>query len=541
MATNDSYGGYEQERFLDKVHPRFECPICFKIIKDPLQCPNQHHFCRSCIEKCLLSSNKCPQCNCPITSETLQDVPRIVTEMLEDHDIRCKNVNRGCPEIMKLQFLERHEKNCGYSPTLCRNKGCDEVLNENEIEEHERERCEFRLIDCEECKMMLVFRYRRSHSCFLRKEIDELTKRLDMFEKSQNDRSKHVEEQVRLNRNEMVTHVEEQMKLNRDEMVKHVEEQVTLNHNEMTFLTTETTERYNFLTGKVKIFVCGGRDGENRLNFVESFNWNSNCWQQEPKMNEERSAATAFVYGREIFVCGGWNGKQQFGNIESLNVDGKLQWKISPVMLPRKCHGHSMIYHNDNVIMIGGHDNNETFDTIYSIQLNPPHTTKLLAQIPELRRYHGSIIIEDDVLVFGGATSEKWKDIKNTVYSYSLSKNECKTLAPLPYPVRAMAIVSYKGNVILIGGVNEKGEYLDKVLMYDVKTGQTKILPSLNHKRCGCSAVIIGNIIVVVGGYDKESYLDSIECLDMSTNVWRELPPMLTKRSFPAAIVSPIY
>ncbi|XP_046840022.1 kelch-like protein 12 [Xenia sp. Carnegie-2017] len=535
MATNDSYGGYEQERFADKVHPRFECPICFKIFKDPVQCPNEHYFCRTCIERYLLTSDKCPECRCHLIKETLKTV-RFIREMLEDFDICCVNANRGCPEIMKLQFLQRHEENCDYSPTSCRNEGCDEIINKNEIEEHEREQCEFRLIDCEECKMILVFKYRRSHPCFMRKEIDELTKRVEMFQKSQDDRVKHVEELVKLN-HEMVTHVEKQMKVNCDEMAN----QVRLSRNEMTFLTTETTERCNFLTGKVKIFVCGGYDGKNFLNSVESFNWDLNCWQLEPKMNEERSAAAAFVHGREIFVSGGCNSKQFIGNIESLNVDGKLQWKISHVMLPRNCHGHSMIYDNDNVIMIGGFNSGETFDTIYSIQLNPPHTTKLLAQIPERRFCHGSIIIGDDVLVFGGGMSEELKGMKNTVYSYSLSRNECKTLAPLPYPIRNTGIVSYKGNAILIGGVNDKNETLDKVLMYDVKAGQTKMLPSLNHKRYGCSAVIIGNIIVVVGGYNGESYLDSVECLDMSTNVWRELPPIMTKRNWAAAVVSPIY
>ncbi|XP_046840026.1 kelch-like ECH-associated protein 1 [Xenia sp. Carnegie-2017] len=510
MATNDSYGGYEQERFADKVHPRFACPTCFKIFKDPVQCPNKHYFCRTCIERYLLTSDKCPECRCHLTKETLKTA-RFFREMLEDLHICCVNANRGCLQRLKLQFLQRHEKNYGYSPTPCRNEGCDKILNKNEIEEHERERCEFRLIDCEECKKILVFKHRRSHSCFLRKEIDELTKRLEMFQKSQDDRVKHVEEQVRLSR------------------------------NEMTFLTTETRQRCNFLTGKLKIFVFGGCDDEDALNSVESFNWDVNCWQQEPEMKGERFAAAAFAHGRELFVSGGLNDEKCIANMESLNVDGKSEWKISHVMLPRNCAGHSMVYHNDNVIMIGGCNENEAFDTIYSIQLNPPHTTKLLARIPELRVYHGSIVIDDDVLVFGGATSNDFEVIKNTVYSYSLSKKECKTLTPLPYPVSEMGIVSYKGNAILIGGLNDKDESLDKVLMYDVKTGQTKTLPSLNHKRSGCSAVIIGNIIVVVGGCDGEPDLDSVECLDMSTNVWRELPPMLTKRSYPATVVSPIY
>ena len=39
--------------------------------------------------------------------------------------------------------------------------------------------------------------------------------------------------------------------------------------------------------------------------------------------------------------------------------------------------------------------------------------------------------------------------------------------APLPFRISDMATVSYKGNVILIGGVNEKGQTVNTVVMYD--------------------------------------------------------------------------
>ncbi|XP_046840076.1 kelch-like protein 18 [Xenia sp. Carnegie-2017] len=517
MATDHTYGGYEQERFVDEVHSRFECPICFKIFKDPVQCPYEHYFCRSCIERCLLSSNKCPQCQCDLVSETFTDIPRIVTEMLEDLDIRCKNANRGCPEVVKLQFLQRHEENCGYSPTPCRNEGCDEVLNKNEIEEHERERCKFRVITCEKCQMTFDVNSMRSHPCFMRQEIDELTKKLNM--------------------------IQNQLNITKDHVINN-EMQVKLTRNEMVFLAVETSKRCNFLTGKTKIFVCGGFDGESNLDTVESFNWDLNCWQQEPKMKGKRFAGAAFVHGRDIFVSGGWNGERFLANMESLNVDGKSEWKMCNIIMEIQCRGHSIVYHDNSAITSGGvvsYDPVHVSDAIYSLQLNPPHTTKLLVHMPEPRCNHGTLIIDNEVLVIGGRTSSLVTDIKNTVYSFSLSEKECKTLAPLPYPLSNMGIVSYRGNAVLIGGLNDKGEILDKVSMYDVKTGQTKMLPSLNHKRCACSAVIVGNVIVVVGGCDDESFLDSVECLDMTTNVWRELPPMLTKRSCPAAVVSPIY
>ena len=54
-------------------------------------------------------------------------------------------------------------------------------------------------------------------------------------------------------------------------------------------------------------------------------------------------------------------------------------------------------------------------------------------------------------------------------YLYDINNNECKTLSPLPFAVTNMATVSYKGNVVLIEGVNEKEETLNTVAMYDIK------------------------------------------------------------------------
>ena len=128
------------------------------------------------------------------------------------------------------------------------------------------------------------------------------------------------------------------------------------------------------------------------------------------------------------------------------------------------------------------------------------------------------------------------------MYAYDLNNNELKTLPPLPFPIADMATVSYKGNVVLIGGVNDKVQTLNTVVMYDVKTGRIKMLPCLNHKRAACAAVITGNVIVVMGGYvfETKNYLNSVECLDLNTNVWRELSAMTTKRSSLTAVLKPI-
>ena len=526
MARRDSFGGYDEDRFKDKVDIKLQCSVCLKVLKDPVQCPNEHYFCRSCICKSLRkNSEACPMCNHPLKEENLTKPPRILIDFLQSLEIRCDHKNRGCQEFIKLEFLDRHVKNCGYSPTLCTNTGCTQVMNRNEKERHEREQCEFRKIVCDECGEQVKWKSSRVHPCFMRKEMDELARRLNV-----------VQHDVGAVQNDM---------RNVQNDVREVKDEVKLTQEEMAYITKEAIERYDLFTGRRKIFICGGYDGKTRLNSAESYIWPDNSWTLEPAMKEIRSAPSAFVHGREIYVSGGWNGTKTTDSIESLNVDEEqcLEWVESPVKMPIKCRGHKIVRHGNSAILTGGlGDVDNVSDGIYEISLNPPHNTKLLTQIPEPRCYHSCEIIDNQVIVAGGRTSDYLKDAKNTVYAYDLNNNECKTLPPLPFSVSDMVTVSYKDNVILIGGVNEKGETLSSVVMYNVKTGKVKMLPSLNYKRSVSTAVITENVIIVMGGYDykTKTRLNSVEYLDLSSNVWRELSPMTTRRSAATAVMKPI-
>ena len=420
--------------------------------------------------------------------------------------IRCDYENRGCQELIKFEFLDRHVRSCGYSPTRCKNACCAEVINRHEKDRHERELCQFRKIVCDECGERVILKSSRLHPCFMQKRIDELERELNVLRE-----------------------------------VKHVK-QVKLTQHEMAYLTREATERYDLFTGRKKIFVCGGNDGKTCFNSAESYSWPDNTWTLEPAMNEKRSQHSAVVHAREIYVSGGWTGPKCTDSVESLNVDEKnSEWKPQST-IPIKCNGHKMVCHENNMIQTGGRECDNVSDGIYEISLNPPHNTKLLTKMPEPRCSHGCEIIDNQVVVAGGTTSRYVNDAKNTVYAYDLNNNELKTLPPLLFAVTEMATVSYKDNVILIGGVNEKVQTLNTVVMYDVKTGKIKMLPCLNHKRAGCAAVVTGNVIVVMGGmeYDTKTCLNSVECLDLNTNVWRELSPMTTERNGPAAVLKPI-
>ena len=547
MARRRSFGGYEEERFENEVDSTLLCPICRNVLKDPVQCPNEHYCCRSCIVKYLHeSSERCPTCQHHLTEETLRKPPRLLTNMLQNLKIRCDHAKRGCRELIKLEFLDHHVKSCGYSPRRCTNSGCSQVINQHEKERHESELCRFRMVVCEDCKQQVSWNSSRVHPCFMRKEMDDLAR------KKEND-TREVKDEVKkmkLTQEEFIRNLMVQVARQNDvvdDLCRRNEEMRREMNNvtaEMECLTKESNEKSEWFTGRSKIFVCGGIDDNNYpLDSVESYIWPENSWTVEPAMKEERSNPSAFIHERQIYVSGGWSGTEDSDNIESMNVDEEnIEWIQSPLKMPIKCQGHKMVSHQNSVILTGGIDGENVSSGIYEIKLNPPYTSKLLTQMPEPRCGHGCQIIDNQVVVVGGTTSKYLKDAKNTVYVYDLNNNKCKTLPPLPSPISDMSSVSYKGNVILIGGVNEKSQSLNSVVMYDVKTGKIKMLPCLNHKRAGSAAVITGNVIIVMGGYDFETktHLSPVECLDLSSNVWRELSPMKTKRGYLTAVIKPI-
>ena len=90
-----------------------------------------------------------------------------------------------------------------------------------------------------------------------------------------------------------------------------------------------------------------------------------------------------------------------------------------------------------------------------------------------------------------------------------------------------MVTVKWGENVVIIGGAGKNGKVLNKVIIYNVKTGNSHMLPPMLHKRKGCMAVVIENTIVVLGGQNERmNDLKSVEGFSFDRYTWEELPDM---------------
>ena len=146
-------------------------------------------------------------------------------------------------------------------------------------------------------------------------------------------------------------------------------------------------------------------------------------------------------------------------------------------------------------------------------------------------------MVEEQQLIGGGTTTDRYEDNMKSVVLYDIKNNVCKQLAPLPYEVSDMATVRWEDNVVVIGGIDNHGEELNTVIMYNVKTQQSHMLPPMRCKRRGCTAVVVGNDIVGLGRKDKQSKLKSVEAFNFQLYTWQKLPQMSQARYFHIAVV----
>jgi N-acetylneuraminic acid mutarotase len=187
---------------------------------------------------------------------------------------------------------------------------------------------------------------------------------------------------------------------------------------------------------------------------------------------------------------------------------------------------HSSMLYNNHLIVTGGHNGKGVSDCIHDVELVPPYTVKTLSRMPESRRDHSTQLFDDNLLIVGGSTTDSCRDSLSSVVLYDIKKNECKQLAPLPYEVSKMATVRWGDNIVVIGGVDKRGNTLDTVIIYNVKTEHSHLLPSMRCKRRGCTAVVIGNNIVVLGGSSVHGALKSVEAFNFESYTWQEFPEM---------------
>ena len=562
MASNYQLG-YDDERFDTIIDRHFHCLICFNVLKDPVMCRrNQHYFCRGCITEHLLrNSHTCPTCADELTVKTLTNVPRIVTDYLNDQKICCDYETRGCQQLVKLQNLNRHVAECRFGPVVCGNEGCGLTINKRDRTYHESKLCQFRKLKCHNCEeistMMVGMEIKVAN-------LDTKLNNTKLANIDTNEKLNKIGIDIKTKMKTMNTNItklqanvdarfeavnnemrEMRMSLNEmkdgfDHLRKVVLEKIESQERKQEETTRDLSSAASGGRENQHVFVAGGWGTTS----VEIFNYPQRLWSLSKPMPEYRNSASSFLYDNHVTLAGGYCVGGPVDNMIRMNIhplpDLTINWTDFSAKLPaRTCENSSVVY-KDSLFVTGGYDasQGDYSDCIHKVELKPPYTVELLSKMPEPRVNHSTVLCDDSILIVGGKKTWNSKDSLSSVLSYNIKNNECQHLPKLPYPLTDMATVKWGENVVIIGGADKDVKALNKVIIYNVKTGNSLMLPPMLHKRYGCTAVVIENIIVVLGGRDEKwNDLKSVEGFSFDRYAWEELPDMKEARLFPTAVI----
>ena len=552
--------GYDDERFEQVISQSFHCIICTNVFKDPVMCRhNEHLFCRACITTHLMNSQTCPTCMEPLTVDTLTQAPRGIRNILAELKIRCEFFDRGCAKFVELGDLERHVADCGFAPAVCSNAGCQLEVNKQDLIHHETAVCELRRVQCHNCDKL------SQEMDAMKINLTAMNKKLDRNEKKMSENVQRIEVNLKAVEQNLVAKIElvqeqqevssrhvqgdiVEMKKSLNEMTKQLEKmtqqalhKVQDEQEEMKKGIAEADE----MDTEPKVVIAGGWKG-GALNSVEMFSLSTRTWTPLQPMRECRSRASSIVYNNQVVVTGGLGNNGCTKSMERLSTsavqaDQSITWEKLNVKLPGRLMGHCSVVYKGRLIVIGGSDENEIecSDSITEVSLVPPYTTKLLGTMPQGRRHHGVVIFGDKIVIVGGERSLMFGSIVRNVVMHDITKNECKELAPLPYPVCAMATVkSDDDNVMIMGGIDSDHKPLNKVLTYNIKTQKSRMLPDMKYKRGGCVAAVVRDTVIVMGGNDgRGNYFKSVESFNFDRYSWNELPEMHNATAYATAVV----
>ena len=564
MASNYAFG-YDDERFDTIIDRHFHCLICFNVLTDPVMCRrNQHYFCRGCITEHLRrNSHTCPTCADELTLDTLTNVPRIVTDYLDERKIRCDYEDRGCRELVQLQNLRRHVAECGFSPVVCGNQGCGQTISKRDRTYHESELCQFRKLKCHNCEEistamagmetkvkgldtklanMDVTEKRNKMEVNINTKIASTDTKLETLNTKMTNIQANVEARFEAVNNEMrgMRMSLNKMKDGFDHLKEAVLEKIERKERKQEEITRDLSGAESNRRENQHIFVAGGSGSKS----VEIFNYSQRLWSLLKPMPEYCSRATSFVYNNHVTVAGGLSGGRCVYNMIRMNIhpvpDISINWSDFAAKLPASTFGHSSVVYKDSLFVTGCLNTSQLVfsDCIHEVKLKPPYTVKLLSKMPEPRAYHSTVLWDDSILIVGGTKTGSYKDNLSSVLSYDIKNNECQQLPELPYPVSEMATVRWGENVVIIGGLDMDDKALNNVIMYNVKTGNSHMLPPMLHKRQGCMAVVTDSTIVVLGGKDeRRKDLKSVEGFSFDRYTWEELPDMKVSRWCATAVV----
>ena len=154
--------GIDLDRFEGSIEDGLICPLCSKVLQDPIVAECGHAFCSNCFQK----KKTCTKCKAKTAEST--EVPDELLERLGKLSIHCAHYSEGCATIVAFQELKKHNaEECVFRTVSCQHRGCSFQCSHKDLESH-MEKCDHRLVECKVCKACVARKDMPAHQAVKR-------------------------------------------------------------------------------------------------------------------------------------------------------------------------------------------------------------------------------------------------------------------------------------------------------------------------------------------------------------------------------------
>ncbi|HZX48935.1 MAG TPA: hypothetical protein VFF47_06950 [Nitrospirota bacterium] len=280
---------------------------------------------------------------------------------------------------------------------------------------------------------------------------------------------------------------------------------------------------------KEKIYVFGGGGaGFTSLCSTEIYCPETDVWSKGKDMPTVRSGTVAAVLSDKIYVMGGGlklpDGRFQFFRTVEIYDPENDTWTRGPDMLMPHDYPASVVY-NNHIYVIGGHHPDATnggpmtdpgfsFCEVFSLEEEAWHE---IAPMPEPRFAHSSAVINNKIVVMGGAglREEGFRNF-DLMESYDPVSNKWSdTGIRLPWPAAGSGALAHNNKLFIIGGKSDNN-IENRAACLEPGINTWKELEPLKEGRIVMGVVSIGDTIYLLGGRGPDGKIPIAEVCSLT-------------------------
>ncbi|XP_062193560.1 uncharacterized protein LOC133896954 [Phragmites australis] len=216
---------------------------------------------------------------------------------------------------------------------------------------------------------------------------------------------------------------------------------------------------------KDHIYVFGGGDGSSWCRTVECYTKGGNEWITCPCLKHDKGSLAGATLNDKIFAIGGGDGSTVFSEVEMF--DPALGRWIDSLSMRQSRFTLAAAELNGTLYVTGGYDGNTYLQSAERYDPREGFWT-LLPSMRARRGSHSVAVLGESLYAVGGHDGNS---MASTVEIYDPRANSWRIGSPFSAARGYGCAVTVNDNLYLIGGVNDAGETIETVEVYNESQG----------------------------------------------------------------------